>query len=218
MQGIRLRVRGDYACFTRPEMKGERVSYDVMTPSAARGILDAIYRKPSIRWVVTGITVLNPIVWDNVRRNEVWSKVSPRAVSRAMADGVSPVHLVVDEDERQQRASLLLRSVDYIIQAEFEYTGADDRNDGKHLEIFNRRAAGGQCFHRPYLGCREFPAMFEPVADVPACHPSLVGERDLGYMLYDLDYGKDMAPMFYRPRMVDGHIDVRSAWAERGVK
>ena len=139
-QGVRLRVWGEYACFTRPEMKAERVSYDVMTPSAARGVLEAVYWKPSICWVVDKIHVLRPIVFDNVRRNEVADKIPPGTVSSAMKDGATPLRLFV-EDSRQQRAALVLRQVDYVIEAHFSYTSTEDRNDGKHLDIFNRRAA-----------------------------------------------------------------------------
>ncbi len=141
---LRLRVWGRNACFTRPEMKVERVSYDVMTPSAARGIMEAIHWKPAIRWVIERIDVLNPIKWDSVRRNEVGSIMSPRSN-----------HIFID-DQRQQRAGLFLRDVDYVINAHFEMTeNADDGdNMAKHLDIFSRRAEKGQYFHHPYLGCR----------------------------------------------------------------
>jgi CRISPR-associated protein Cas5d len=205
-----LRVWGDYACFTRPEMKAERVSYDVMTPSAARGGLEAVYWKPRIRWVVDKIHVRRRIVFDNVRRNEVADKIPVKGktgVAAAMKDGVTPLRLFVEES-RQQRAALVLRHVDYVIEAHFAYTGAEDHNDGKHLDIFNRRAARGQCFHRPYLGCREFAAFFAPVeGEIPAS--ALAGELDLGLMLYDLDYTADMSPRFFRARLRDGVLDCR---------
>lgn len=219
MSGIQLRVWGEYACFTRPELKVERVSYDVMTPSAARGILEAVYWKPSIRWVVDRIHVMKPIRFDNVRRNEVSAKVPLKGatgVSSAMKNGV-PLRLYV-EDNRQQRAALLLRDVEYVIEAHFEYTSAEDRNDGKHLDMFNRRAKKGQCFHRPYLGCREFAAFFEPVeGEIPAS--SLSGEepRDLGWMLYDLDYRNNMAPLFFRPSLERGVVEVAKALEREGV-
>ena len=206
--GVRLKVWGDYACFTRPEMKVERVSYDVMTPSAARGILEAVYWKPAIRWVIERIRVLNPIRFDTIRRNEVAGKLPLGTVRTAMKDGTSPVQTFVDED-RQQRAALVLRDVAYVIEACFDFTGVEDRNTAKHKEVFERRAVKGQCFHRPYLGCREFPAMFELVqGTVPAPHESLRGERDLGYMLHDIDFADGMTPRFFRPTMTDGVIDV----------
>src|SRR4051812_31163228 len=156
--GIRLKVWGDHACFTRPEMKAERVSYDVMTPSAARGILEAIHWKPAIRWVVDRIHVLNEIRFQSIRRNEVGSKISVRNVKTAMSRGsLEGLHLLVDED-RQQRASTVLADVAYVIEAHFELTakaGPDD-TEGKHLDMFTRRATRGQCFHQPCLGTREF--------------------------------------------------------------
>jgi CRISPR-associated protein Cas5d len=211
--GIRLRVWGDYACFTRPEMKVERVSYDVMTPSAARGVLEAIYWKPAIRWVIERIRVLKPIRFDTIRRNELGGKLPLGNINRAMKDGQSPVATFI-EDDRQQRAALVLRDVDYVIEASFECTGADDRNTAKHKEMFERRAQKGQCFQRPYLGCREFAAMFAPVeGDLPAPDASLLGERDLGYMLHDIDFAADMTPRFFRPTMRDGVVDVpRPDW------
>lgn len=217
MSGIKLRVWGDYACFTRPEMKVERVSYDVITPSAARGILEAIYWKPSIRWVVERIHVMRPVRFDNVRRNEVDAKVPVGSVKTAMKGGGKPLQLFI-EDSRQQRAAMVLRDVEYVIEAHFEYTSDDDRNDGKHLDMFNRRAAKGQCFHRPYLGCREFPAFFEPVVgDVPASPLADDPARDLGWMLYDIDYTRDMAPVFFRPALEGGVVEVAMALAREGV-
>lgn len=209
-QGVRLKVWGDFACFTRPEMKVERVSYDAMTPSAARGVLEAIYWKPAIRWVIDRLHVLNPIRFDSVRRNEVGAKLALGAVTRAMTDGTSAVALYVEE-QRQQRAALVLRDVAYVIEAHFEFTGGEDRNPAKHQEMFERRAAKGQCFHQPYLGCREFPAHFAPVAAGEAPQSALVGERDLGWMLLDLDYAAGMTPRFFRAVMRDGVIDLSSA-------
>ncbi len=206
--GVRLKVWGDYACFTRPEMKVERVSYDVMTPSAARGVLEAVYWKPAIRWVVERIRVMRPIRFDNIRRNEVAAKLPLGTVRKAMKDGTSPVELFV-EDERQQRAALVLRDVEYVIEARFEFTGTEDTNTAKHKDMFDRRAAKGQCFHRPYLGCREFPAMFAPVAGpLPAPDSSLLGEKDLGFMLHDIDFKDNMTPHFFRAAMKDGVIEV----------
>lgn len=210
-RGVRLKVWGDYACFTRPEMKVERVSYDVMTPSAARGLLEAIYWKPSIKWVVDRIHVMKEIRFDNVRRNEVAAKVPVKGgsgVNAAMKDGSTPLRLHVEEN-RQQRAAMVLRDVEYVIEAHFEYTSDEDRNDGKHLDMFNRRAGKGKCFHRPYLGCREFPAHFELVEGVvPASE--LEGSRDLGWMLHDIDYRAGMVPVFFRAAMENGVIDCRA--------
>lgn len=208
--GVRLKVWGDYALFTRPETKGERCSYEVPTPSAARGILEAIHWKPAIRWIVTKIHVLNPVRFDSVRRNEV-SEKGPcvRTMRQAVFSG-APLALGV-EDARQQRASLILRDVAYVLEARFELTGkaGPEDNEGKHLNIFNRRAAMGQCFHRPCLGCREFPAFFEPVSgDTPASALAGDAPRDLGIMLYDIDFGRGMTPVFYRPRLENGVIDV----------
>ena len=206
--GIKLRVWGDYACFTRPEMKVERVSYDVMTPSAARGILEAIHWKPAIRWVIDKIHVLRPIRFDNVRRNEVSSKIPKPNPLKVMHDKKRLCFLVDDGDNRQQRASTLLREVEYIIEAHFQMTekaGPDD-NEGKHLSIFNRRAASGQFFHQPCFGCREFPASFELLqGEIPASH--YVGQtKELGYMLLDIDFANDMRPLFFRAIMEDGII------------
>lgn len=161
MKGVRLKVWGDYALFTRPENKAERMSYDVPTPSAARGMLEAIHWKPAIRWVVDRIHVLNPIVFDSVRRNEV-SQKGPTASTVKSAAKNGSVLVQHIEEMRQQRASLVLRHVAYIIEAHFEMTeraGAGD-NEGKHIDIFRRRAKNGECFQQPCLGCREFPAYF----------------------------------------------------------
>lgn len=182
--GIKLRVWGDYACFTRPEMKVERVSYDVMTPSAARGILEAIHWKPSIRWVIDKIHVQKPIRFDNVRRNEVSSKVPKPNPANAMRDK-KPLYFIVDDgSNRQQRASTLLRDVEYVIEAHFELTdkaGSED-SEGKHLDIFNRRAKKGQFFHHPALGCREFPAKFELIEG--GCSHFLLCRAKQGSRLY----------------------------------
>ncbi|WP_462323659.1 type I-C CRISPR-associated protein Cas5c [Desulfoplanes sp.] len=211
-QGIKLKVWGDYACFTRPEMKVERVSYDVMTPSAARGILEAVYWKPAIKWVIDRIHVMKPVRFDNIRRNEVAAKIPLKGktgVNTAMKNGKGCLRLFI-EDNRQQRAAMVLRNVEYIIEAHFEYTSDQDRNDGKHLDIFKRRAGRGQCFHRPYLGCREFAAFFELVDDdIPSS--LLSGEQDLGWMLHDIDYTSGMQPYFFRPVMHDGVIDCTQA-------
>ena len=201
--GIKLRVWGDYALFTRPEMKVERVSYDVMTPSAARGILEAIYWKPAIRWVIDRIHVLQPVRFENIRRNELANRVSVN--KRDMAEG-KPICRYI-EDDRQQRASMVLRNVEYVIEAHFELMGSDDADPGKHLAIFERRVKKGQCFHRPYFGCREFPVNFEWYDEIPSALFS--GEQDLGFMLHDIDFANDMTPHFFRAVMQDGIIDCR---------
>lgn len=209
MLGISLHVWGDLACFTRPEMKVERVSYDVITPSAARGVIEAIYWKPEIRWVITRLHVLRPIRFTSLRRNEVASKVPATTVARAMKTGRGNLALYVEED-RQQRAATILRDVAYVIEARFDIVSGED-NPGKHLDQFNRRARAGQCYHRPYLGCREFPAHFaliEPGDPLPSSELAGTGERDLGYVLHDIDFADDMTPHFFRAVMRDGVIDV----------
>jgi len=211
--GVKLKVWGEYACFTRPEMKVERVSYDVMTPSAARGILEAIFWKPSIRWIVDRIHVLKPIRFMNIRRNELASKIPLGNITAAMSDPKSSLVLYVDGTDsegklknRQQRAAMILRDVCYGIEAHFEYTSTEDRNNGKHLDMFNRRARDGQCFTQPYLGCREFSANFELVNDFVTS--PLEGKHDLGWMLHDIDFPNDMEAKFFRAEMVDGVITV----------
>lgn len=211
--GIRLHVWGDRALFTRPEMKVERVSYDVITPSAARGILEAIHWKPAIRWEVDNIQVLRPIRFESIRRNEVGSKLSAASVGKAIKAGRTDELVSYVEEDRQQRAATVLRDVGYVIAAHFELTdkaGPED-NEGKHLDIFNRRARRGQCFQPPYLGTREFPASFalvEDGAEAPMPDATLVGERDLGWILHDIDFANGMAPRFFRARMVDGLVEV----------
>ena len=209
--GIRLHVWGDYACFTRPEMKVERVSYDVMTPSAARGVLDAIHWKPGLRWVVDRIHVLRPIRFESFRRNEVGSKISVSNVRKAMRSGATEgLHAYIAED-RHQRASTLLRDVAYVIEAHFEFTDAAEPDDteGKHLSMFKRRALKGQCFHRPYLGTREFAADFAlvegemPVSTLPRDQKT----RDIGWLLHDIDHGNG-EPRFFRAQLRDGVVEV----------
>lgn len=206
--GVKLKVWGDYACFTRPEMKVERVSYDVMTPSAARGILEAIYWKPAIIWVIDRIHVLKPVRFDNIRRNELASKVPVGTIKRAMKNGKTPVELFI-EDDRQQRAAMVLRNVVYVIEAHFEFKSNEDNNAVKHKEMFDRRARKGQCFHQPYLGCREFPAHFELFEkEEPVSFHK--GKQDLGFMLHDINFTKDMEARFFRAYMNNGIIDVPS--------
>jgi|SRR5208283_4615635 len=206
-QGVKLKVWGDYACFTRPEMKVERVSYNVITPSAARGILEAIYWKPEIRWIIERIRVLKPIIFTNIRRNELGCKIPAGSVKRAMADGKGRLGIFI-EDERQQRAALVLRDVAYVIEGRFELTSHSDNNSGKHINIFRRRASAGQCFHRPYLGCREFSAYFEPVEGEPPTSSLIGKEEELGWMLHDIDFEHGMQARFFKATMRDGIIDV----------
>ncbi len=220
MRGFCLEVSGPYACFTRPEMKVERVSYDVITPSAARAIFDAILWKPAIRWHILKVEVLAPIRWISVRRNEVGKVASPRSEG------------ILIEDDRQQRAGLLLRDVKYRLYGEFEFIPPNqrgkvsnpvpeylvdpveaaeiraDEKPEKYAAMFARRAAKGQCFHHPYLGCREFAAdvrlvdpQNEPAQPIPE-------NRDLGWMLYDLDYTdpNELKPQFFRAEIKDGVV------------
>jgi CRISPR-associated protein Cas5d len=209
--GIRLLVSGDHACFTRPEMKVERVSYDVMTPSAARGILEAIHWKPAIRWVIDRIHVLKPVRFQSIRRNEVGHKASARNIKTAIKrESLEGLYLLVDED-RQQRAATVLVDVAYVIEAHFEMTdkaGTDD-NEGKHLDIFNRRAARGRCFHQPCLGTREFAARFELIPPDAPLPESIDETRDLGFMLWDIDHAGEGRPsLFFRARIENGVLTV----------
>ena len=217
--GVRLRVTGERACFTRPEMKVERVSYDVMTPSAARGILEAVHWKPAIRWVIDRIHVLEPVRFQSFRRNEVGAKASAANAASAMRAGTTAGLGLVVEDNRQQRATTHLVNVDYLIEAHFELTakaGTDD-TEAKHLAMFNRRARDGQCFQRPCLGVREFPAEFELVApEAPAPLSKLQGEQDLGWMLHDLDFTNpsDVRSRFFRARLDNGVLDINRCLAD----
>jgi len=217
-----LEVRGDFACFTRPEMKVERVSYDVITPSASRAIFEAIFWKPAIRWQVRKIEVLAPVRWTSVRRNEVATVASDRS------DGI------FIEDARQQRAGLFLRDVAYRLHADLVFVPpasrktpyrtvdavlvdpqeraewAKDENPGKYNAMFERRARKGQCFNQPYLGCREFSCAFQLVEGTDPVVPALDETRDLGFMLYDMDFTdpNDPKPAFFRARMENGAIEV----------
>jgi CRISPR-associated protein Cas5d len=227
--GIRLHVTGDYALFTRPEMKAERVSYDVITPSAARGVLEAIYWKPQIRWVIDRLHVLRPIQFTSVRRNEVASKIPLAPARAAMRAGSGSIGLAIEED-RQQRAALLLRDVAYVIEAHFDVLDfrferggpelpAQDC-EGKHLDMFTRRARAGQCFQQPYFGCREFPARFtllEPGDPLPeSTLPPADRQRNLGWMLHDLVFDQDAktkavrsaTPRFFPAQLEDGVLHV----------
>lgn len=219
--GIRLHVWGKTALFTRPELKVERVSYDVMTPSAARGILEAIHWKPAIRWVIDRIHVLEPIRFQSIRRNEVANKASVGTIRQAMKRGdLGGLQLLVDEN-RQQRASTVLTAPAYVIEAHFRLTARADAsdNEGKHLDIFNRRAERGQCFHQPCLGTREFAANFALLpsgAPLPPRNPQAETAdlgfgtpRDLGFMLWDIDHARPGRPsLFFRATLRDGVMDV----------
>lgn len=213
--GIKLHVWGEYACFTRPEMKVERVSYDVMTPSAARGLLEAIHWKPAIRWVIDKIHVLKPIRFDNIRRNELSSKI-PKPNPKTLMQTQEQIFFLVDEGKnRQQRATTLLRDVEYVIEAHFQITekaGSED-NEGKHLDIFNRRAKDGQFFHQPCLGCREFPAFFSLMeSDIPPS-PYAGQTKDLGYMLLDIDFEQNMTPLFFKAKLENGILSPPSRFS-----
>lgn len=206
---VSLHVWSDFACFTRPEMKVERVSYDVITPSAARGVVEAVYWKPQIRWHIMRIHIINPIRFTSLRRNEVASRAPAGSIAKAMKNGRGSLGLYIEED-RQQRAATILRDVSYVIEARFDIL-AGEENVAKHLDQFNRRARDGRCFQRPYLGCREFAADFALVEEghaMPSVDPELLGERDLGYMLHDIDFADGMTPHFFRAVMRDGVIEV----------
>lgn len=196
---FRLKIWAENACFTRPEMKVERVSYDVMTPSAARAAFEAILWKPAIRWVIDQIDVLKPVRWESVRRNELGIVMSPRRRGLFI------------EDNRQQRASLILRDVAYIVHAHFEMTEKAGPNDTvvKFQEMFLRRAEKGQCFNTPYLGCREFSAAFELMPLNQELPKPIEEDRDLGWMLHDLDFNVEPPePKFFRAEMKKGRISV----------
>ena len=234
MKTFCLEVTGDFACFTRPEMKVERVSYDVMTPSAARAVFEAILWKPAIQWHVTKIEVLKPIKWITLRRNEVGAVVSSRNVQTAMNTGSGDLGLYI-EDERQQRAGLFLRDVAYRLHAGFEMRdaarhkpnhphlskhrindadeqrAADEANSpAKFLNMFERRASKGQCVNQPYLGCREFAASFRLVKDVSTEPAPIAETRDLGWMLHDMDYSNlaSPSPRFFRAELKSGVLDL----------
>jgi CRISPR-associated protein Cas5d len=215
-----IEVSGDFACFTRPEMKVERVSYDVITPSAARAVFEAIFWKPAIRWHVRRIEVLKPIRWINLRRNEVGKVLSIDKAKTAMNGGDAVLALNI-EDERQQRAGLFLRDVAYRLHADLEVCAdrADSSPPAKYWSMFERRATTGQCVNQPYLGCREFAAHFRLVTDPTREPQPLDDTRDLGWMLHDLDFtnATDPQPRFFRAQMVDGVIDV-PAWNHEEVR
>jgi CRISPR-associated protein Cas5d len=214
--GLTIRVRGPYALFTRPEMKVERVSYDVITPSAARGIIEAVYWKPAIRWVIDKIHVLSEVRFTTIRRNEVSEKASTDSALQVMKGGKKPLYISV-VNSRQQRASMVVTDVDYVIEAHFdrvEKAWSERDTDEGHYNIVLRRLRQGQHFHAPCLGTREFPAKVEIIEDKREIPESpLKGTRDLGWMLYDLDFSnpRDIRPIFFRAEMCEGVIDLTKA-------
>ncbi len=207
-----VEVWGDYALFTRPELKVERVSYDVMTPSAARGLLEAIYWHPGMRWVIDRIYVLNPIRFTNIRRNEVSATLSAAKARTAMAGGEADLCIRTQECI-QQRAAMVLQDVHYVIEAHFVMTDRAEPGDnpGKFCDIMRRRLEKGQCYHQPCFGTREFPAHFrawrggEPETAYPDA------DRELGFMLYDMDYSdpENIRPQFFRAALRRGILDMR---------
>ena len=214
MFGFKVLIKGDYALFSRPEMKVERVSYDVPTPSALVGLISSIYWHPGVKYVIDRIIVYKQINFVNIRRNELSEKLSPQSVNAQMK-GKSDATVYCSE-QRTQRASMLLKDVEYGVEFHFELTEERDADttEEKCYNILLRRLKKGQYFHKPCLGCREFPAEVSIVDELPAS--TLNGDIDLGFMLYDLQYEKDKdgkptdkaTPRFYRPHMVDGVIDV----------
>lgn len=207
---VKLRVWGDYALFTRPELKSERVSYDVITPSAARGIIESIFWHPGLRYVIDRIWVCKPINFINVKRNEVSEKLS---LSGVVSGSAKLSDICLDPNEfRQQRAALILRDVEYVIEAHFEMTEDihPGDSDAKFQSMLNRRIEKGQFYSQPYFGCREFPANFEPFDGTPPCPKELRGETDLGLMLWDMDFSdrNNIRPLVYNAKMKDGMIEV----------
>lgn len=206
---IQLEVWGPYALFSRPEMHVERVSYEVPTPSAARGLVEAVYYHPGLQWHIRRIYVLNPIRFTNIRRNEVKSKVLASDVYSAMQGSGRPLSIVTSQ-QIAQRASMLLQDVHYVIEAEFTMTdrAAPSDNPGKFQDIVTRRMAKGQCYHAPYFGCREFPAHFRAWPGGPI--PTIQESRDLGFMLYDFNYSdpKNITPLYFHAKMENGVINV----------
>ena len=208
---IQLEVWGPYALFSRPELKVEKVSYDVPTPSAARGMVEAVYFHPGLRWRIDRIHILNPISFTSIRRNEVLSKISARNVRQAAQGGRQELYLATPQ-EIVQRSSLLLQDVHYVIEAHFEMTSkaAPSDNPGKFQDIVTRRMEKGQCFTTPYLGCKEFPASFRRWAG--GAIETINETRDLGLMLYDFDYTdpQNITPTYFRARLENGVLDVRN--------
>lgn len=207
---IQLEVWGPYALFSRPEMHVERVSYDVPTPSAARGMVEAIYYHPGLQWHIRRIYVLNPIRFTNIRRNEVKGKILRDDVYNAIQGGKVP--FLATSQQIAQRAAMVLQDVHYVIEAEFTMTdrAAPGDNPGKFQDIVTRRMAKGQCYHTPYFGCREFPAAFR--AWQGGAFPTISTSCDLGFMLYDLDYSdpENITPTYFRAKLEHGVLDTQN--------
>lgn len=210
---VKVEVWGDHACFTRPELKTERASYEVMTPSAARGLLEAIFWHPGLAWRVDRIHVLKPVRFTNIRRNEVKAKISAANVRGVMQGGPGQLFLATP-NEIQQRAAMVLRDVHYIIEAHFELRPermSPEDNEGKFSDIMRRRLEKGQCFSQPYFGCREFPASFRPWSGqkINTAYPNEI--MDLGWMLYDMDYSdpNNITPTFFRAKLVNGVLEAK---------
>ena len=207
---IQLEVWGPYALFSRPEMHVERVSYDVPTPSAARGMVEAIYYHPGLQWHIRRIYVLNPIRFTNIRRNEVTDKIPYDKVRKAMQGGEIPS--LITSQKVAQRAAMVLQDVHYVIEAEFTMTdrAVPGDNPGKFQDIVTRRMAKGQCYHTPYFGCREFPAAFR--AWQGGAIPTISTSCDLGFMLYDLDYSdpENITPTYFRAKLEHGVLDTQN--------
>ncbi len=211
--GVKVKVWGDYALFSRPELKVERYSYDVMTPSAARGILEAIYWHPGMKWIIDKIYVKNPIRFTSVRRNEVKSKISASNVLSVYNGAQKPLY-ISSKEEIVQRASMILTDVAYVIEAHFEMTEQANETDnpGKFKDIMMRRLQKGKCYHMPYFGCREFPANFAlcEEEEIETAFDD-VAEKDLGLMLFDMDYTdkNNITPTFFRAVLRHGVLDLR---------
>lgn len=207
--GIQAEVWGDYALFTRPELKVERVSYEVMTPSAARGLIEAIYWHPGLRWHIDRIHVMNPIAFTNIRRNEVKDKISADSVRSVMMGGQRELAIHTG-DSIQQRASMVLTNVRYVIDAHFTMTDkrSPSDNEGKFIDIARRRLERGECYQAPCFGCREFPAHFRAWRGGPV--PTIGETRPLGLMLYDMDYAnpRDIQPMFFMAELKNGVLEI----------
>lgn len=207
---MRIEVWGPYGCFSRPEMKTERVSYDIITPSAARGLVEAIYWHPGLQYHIDRIYLLSPIQFTNIRRNEVRSTLLASAALSAAKGGTPPV--LYTSQDIQQRAAMILQDVHYVIECHFTMTdkAAPGDNPGKFQDILRRRLSKGQCYHQPCFGCREFPANFRewPGGDIPALEEAT---QDLGFMLYDLDYSDpaNIRSQFFRAKLVNGVMDCR---------
>ncbi len=229
--GIKFKTWGDYACFTRPEFKVERVSYDVITPSAARGILESVYWKPAVRWIIDKITVMSPIAFGNIKLNEVKQKAKQPKGDFSKLDGENFIMFTTSQDDnRVQREMMYLKNPCYIIEAHFELTGEGDDSKTeddckKHYNMFLRRMKQGQMFKQSYFGIRDFVANVEIIDQDTILTSPLRGEIDLGFMLYDLDFRKnktgkvlnDAEPIFYRPKMIDGVIDVAKYFKETAI-